>query len=111
MTRTDLEQHIKEIMVEIDETRAAYEARKQIKNHDIDMFVMSMKLDYALMAISIDGELSVLNHKLISLKEDLDTSRRALQLMHRVPDFFYGEGDICMMEELTKNGYLRGIKF
>lgn len=111
MTRTDLEQHIKELEVKIDQTRAAYEARKQIKDHNIDMFVLSMKLDYALMAISSDSELVVLNRKLISLKKDLDTSRRALQLMHRVPDFFYGEGDICMMEELTKNGYLKGIKF
>ena len=56
------------------------------------------------------SNLGLADDKLAALKRELAATKKALQLMHRVPDFFYGEGDICMMEELTKNGYLKGIK-
>lgn len=68
------------------------------------------RLDDALWAIRVNSDLELLDDKLAALKRDLAATKKALQLMHRVPDLFYGEGDICMMEELTKNGYLKGIK-
>ena len=110
MTRTDLEQHIKELEVERELVMAERDRVAAIKHKALRKFSLSMKLDDALTTIRINGDLDLLDDKLSVLKRELAATKKALQLMHRVPDFFYGEGDICMMEELTKNGYLRGIK-
>lgn len=103
MTRADLEQHIKELEVERELVMAERARVAEIKHNALCNFSLSMKLDDALLAIRANCNLDLADDKLAATK-------KALQLMHRVPDFFYGEGDICMMEELTKNGYLKGIK-
>lgn len=110
MTRADLEQHIKELEVERELVMAERARVAEIKHIVLRNFSSSMKLDDALWAIRVNSDLELLDDKLAALKRDLAATKKALQLMHRVPDFFYGEGDICMMEELTKNGYLKGIK-
>lgn len=110
MTRTDLEQHIKELEVECELVMAERARIAEIRHKALRKFSLSMKLDDVLMTIRINGDLDLLDDKLAALKRELAATKKALQLMHRVPDFFYGEGDICMMEELTKNGYLKGIK-
>ena len=110
MTRTDLEQHIKELEVERELVIAERARVAEIRHKALRKFSLSMKLDDALVTIRINGDLDLLDDKLAALKRELAATKKALQLMHRVPDFFYGEGDICMMEELTKNGYLKGIK-
>lgn len=110
MTRTDLEQHIKELEVERELVMAERARVAEIRCIVLRSFSSSMKLDDALWVIRVNSDLELLDDKLAALKRDLAATKKALQLMHRVPDFFYGEGDICMMEELTKNGYLKGIK-
>ena len=110
MTRTDLEQHIKELEVERELVMAERARVAEIRYNALSKFSLSMKLDDALLAIRANCDLDLLDKKLSALKRDLSATKKALQLMHRVPDFFYGEGDICMMEELTKNGYLKGFK-
>lgn len=111
MTRTELEQHIEDVKVSIKLTKADYDAKSKVKQFNMDLFSTNMKLDYAIAAIRIDGELKILNRKMISLRADLDASIKALALMRKEPNFFEGEGDICIMEELARNGYLTGIKF
>lgn len=103
MTRADLEQHIKELEVERELVMAERARVAAIRHNALCKFSSSMKLDDALLAIRANCNLDLLDGKLAATK-------KALQLIHRVPDFFYGEGDICMMEELTKNGYLKGFK-
>lgn len=110
MTRADLEQHIKELEVERELVMAERARVAEIKHNALCNFSLSMKLDDALLAIRANCNLDLADDKLAALKRELAATKKALQLMHRVPDFFYGEGDICMMEELTKNGYLKGIK-
>lgn len=111
MTRTDLEQHIKELEAERELVMDERARVAEIRYKALRKFSLSMKLDDALMTIRINGDIDLLDDKLAVLKRDLTATKKALKLMYRVPDFFYGEGDICMMEELSKNGYLRGIKF
>ena len=110
MTRADLEQHIKELEVERELVMAERARVAEVRYNALCKFSLSMKLDDALLAIRANCKLDLADGKLAALKRDLAATKKALQLMHRVPDFFYGEGNICMMEELTKNGYLKGIK-
>ncbi|RGH19400.1 hypothetical protein DWV75_02250 [Ruminococcus sp. AF12-5] len=109
MTRTDLEQHIKELEIERELVMAERARVAEIRYKALRKFSLSMKLDDALTTIRINGDLDLLDDKLSVLKRDLVATKKALQLMHRVPDFFYGEGDICMMEELTKKWIFKRI--
>lgn len=108
MTRADLEQHIKELEVERELVMAERARVAEVRYNALCKFSLSMKLDDALLAIRANCNLDLADGKLAALKRDLAATKKALQLMHRVPDFFYGEGNICMMEELTKKRIFKG---